>query len=178
MAILPGAWHYRVNAGTGWAGVSILWLGEIESLICTFCLSVAASKTEQICPWDTQAYCWDIKQSTNKETISSLRRELTPTCTLKWSGRSCVQITCHTSGAHPVQHVCPVVRRDSSATKFHRVEIAFILALFYWLKPLPVKDNQSHFVHVVLHNTLSQPNTSTILRVTPTQTSPPPLKHL
>ena len=29
-----------------------------------------------------------------------------------------------------------VVRRDSSAIKFDRVEIAFILALFYWLKPI------------------------------------------
>ena len=28
---------------------------------------------------------------------------------------------------------CHVVRRDSSAIKFDRVEIAFILALFYWL---------------------------------------------
>ena len=24
VAILPGAWRYRVNAGTGWPGVSIL----------------------------------------------------------------------------------------------------------------------------------------------------------
>ena len=28
-ATLPGAWRYRVIAGTGWPGVSILWLGEI-----------------------------------------------------------------------------------------------------------------------------------------------------
>ena len=27
------------------------------------------------------------------------------------------------------------VRRDSSAVKFDRVEISFILGLFYWLKP-------------------------------------------
>ena len=32
--------------------------------------------------------------------------------------------------------VCKLVRRDSSAIKLNRVEIAFILALFYWLKPL------------------------------------------
>ena len=32
--------------------------------------------------------------------------------------------------------VCHLVRRDSSAVTFDRVEIAFILALFYWLKPL------------------------------------------
>ena len=29
-----------------------------------------------------------------------------------------------------------MVQRDSSATKFDRVEIAFILALLHWLKPL------------------------------------------
>ena len=29
-ATLPGAWRYRVSAGTGWAGVSVLWLGEID----------------------------------------------------------------------------------------------------------------------------------------------------
>ena len=39
---LPGAWHYRVSAGTGQPGVNILWLGEVESLICNFYLSVAA----------------------------------------------------------------------------------------------------------------------------------------
>ena len=31
VATLPGAWHYRVSAGTGGPGVSILWLGEVES---------------------------------------------------------------------------------------------------------------------------------------------------
>ena len=41
---LPGAWRYRVSAGTGGPGVSILWLGEMESLICGFSLSVAARK--------------------------------------------------------------------------------------------------------------------------------------
>ena len=42
VATLPGAWCYRVSAGTGWPGVSILWLGEMESLVCDFYLSVAA----------------------------------------------------------------------------------------------------------------------------------------
>ena len=44
VATLPGAWRYRVSAGTGRPGVSILWLGEVESLICNFYLSVAARK--------------------------------------------------------------------------------------------------------------------------------------
>ena len=39
---LPGAWYYRVSAGTGWPGVSILWLGEMESLVSKVYLSVAA----------------------------------------------------------------------------------------------------------------------------------------
>ena len=34
----------RVSDGTGWPGVSILRLGEMESLICNFYLSVAARK--------------------------------------------------------------------------------------------------------------------------------------
>ena len=42
VATLPGAWRYRVSAGTGRPGVSILWLGEMESLVCNFYLSVAA----------------------------------------------------------------------------------------------------------------------------------------
>ena len=41
VATQPGAWRYWVSAGTGWPGVSILWLGEVESLICNFYLSVA-----------------------------------------------------------------------------------------------------------------------------------------
>ena len=44
VATLPGPWRYRVSAGTGWSGVSILRLGEMESLISNFCLSVAARK--------------------------------------------------------------------------------------------------------------------------------------
>ena len=53
-----------------------------------------------------------------------------PTRMLKWSGRNCVQITCNTSSACHVQlAACHLVQRDSSAIKFDRVEIAFILAL-------------------------------------------------
>ena len=70
-------------------------------------------------------------------TIASLHRELSPTRTLKWPGRNRVQITCDTQSAHHVQHVvCRLVRRDSSAIKIGRVSVAFILALFNWLKRL------------------------------------------
>ena len=44
VATMPDAWRYRVSAGTGWPGVSILRLGEVESLICNFYLSAAARK--------------------------------------------------------------------------------------------------------------------------------------
>ena len=50
VATLPGAWRYRVSTGTGRPGVSILWLGEVECLICNFCLSVAARKTVRADP--------------------------------------------------------------------------------------------------------------------------------
>ena len=70
-------------------------------------------------------------------TISSLRHELSRACTLKWPGRSGVQSMCNTWSAYHLQPaVCHLVRGDSSAIVFNRVEIAFILALFYWLKPL------------------------------------------
>ena len=59
---------------------------------------------------------------------------------LKWPERNCVQITCNPSGAYHVQHaVCHVVQKDSSAVMFDIVKIAFILAVFYWLKPLTDK---------------------------------------
>ena len=44
VATLPGAWRYRLRAGTGRPGVSILWLGEMESWIYNFYLSVAARR--------------------------------------------------------------------------------------------------------------------------------------
>ena len=63
-------------------------------------------------------------------TISSLRRELSPKRTLKWPVCNRVQIMCNTSSVYHMQHaVCHLVRRDSSAIKMDRVEIAFILAL-------------------------------------------------
>ena len=63
--------------------------------------------------------------------ISSLRRELSPTLTLKWPERNHVQTTYNSPRAYHVQHaVCHVVGKDSSAIKFNRVEITFILALF------------------------------------------------
>ena len=69
-------------------------------------------------------------------TASSLLRELSLTRTLNWPLLNHLQITCSTSGAYHVQRVCNMVRRDSSAIKSDILEIAFILALFHWVKPL------------------------------------------
>ena len=45
------------------------------------------------------------RHSSTLFTISSLRRELSPTRTLKWPGRNRVQISCNTSSAYHVQVV-------------------------------------------------------------------------
>ena len=77
------------------------------------------------------------RRNTRFPTSCSLRHELTPTRTLKWPGRCRVQITCNTQSAHRVQHVvCHFLRRDGSAIKVGGAKIAFILAVFYWLKRL------------------------------------------
>ena len=84
--------------------------------------------------------------------MSSLRRELSPARTLKWPGHNRVQITCNTSSAYHAQPaVCHLVRRDSSAIKFDRVEIAFILSLLYWLKPLADEKSISNLDLRQLH---------------------------
>ena len=44
VATLPGAWHSKISHGTGQPGVSMLWLGQMESLVCNFYLNVAACK--------------------------------------------------------------------------------------------------------------------------------------
>ena len=48
-----------------------------------------------------------------------------------------MQIKCNTLSAYHMQHVvCHVARRDSSAIKFDRVQVAYIFALFHWMKRL------------------------------------------
>ena len=72
---------------------------------------------------------WTERHYSRFSRFSSLRRELSPTRTLKWPGNNLVQIRCKTQSTHHVQHIiCQVVWRDSSAIKVGRVEIAFILA--------------------------------------------------
>ena len=73
VATLPGAWRYRVSAGTGRPSVSVLCLGEMESLICNFYLVWQHVKlSEQIHPWDTIACCWDVKQPTNNNILTAV----------------------------------------------------------------------------------------------------------
>ena len=45
----------------------ILWLGEVDSLICNFSVWQQVKLSMQIPPWDTLVCCWDIKQATNKQ---------------------------------------------------------------------------------------------------------------
>ena len=68
---LPGSWRYRVSAGTGRTGVSILWLGEMEVWSATSnSVWQHVKLSEQIRPRDTLACCWDVKQASNQQTLS------------------------------------------------------------------------------------------------------------
>ena len=65
------------------------------------------------------------RRNSRRIIMSSLRRELSPNTYAHGPGCNHVLITCNTSGAYQVQlAVCHVIRRDSSAIKFGRVEIA------------------------------------------------------
>ena len=62
VATLPGAWCYRVSAGTGWPNDWVRW--KVWST--TFNPVWQYVKlSEQIHPWDTLACCWNVKQPTN-----------------------------------------------------------------------------------------------------------------
>ena len=69
MATPPGTQQYKVSAVTDWPDVSILWLGEVEGLICNFYLSVAERKLVWAdASLDALACSWDAKQPINKQT--------------------------------------------------------------------------------------------------------------
>ena len=70
VATLSGAWHQRIYAKTDWSGISILWLSEIASLLCSSSLSVSVLiSLEQIYLRDTLACRWDAKRPTNWQTL-------------------------------------------------------------------------------------------------------------
>ena len=76
VATLPGAWRYRVSAGTGCPGVSILWLGEMESLICNFYLSVAARKLVRADPSLSEIHSHVAWTLSNQQTTTTLLTHL------------------------------------------------------------------------------------------------------
>ena len=64
---------YRVSNGTGWTGVSTMWLGEIVSLSCKL-LSQSGStyncmSQSVLVRYTSLACCWDVKQLTNNNTL-------------------------------------------------------------------------------------------------------------
>ena len=60
VATLPGAWHCRVSAGTGRPGVSILWLGEVESLICNLYLVIQCGFTHTCVSRSVPEISWHV----------------------------------------------------------------------------------------------------------------------
>ena len=98
MATLPGAWRFRVSTGTGQPGVSVLWLGEVESLICNFYLSVAACTIVIIIITiiALKGAIWYFSQSPHRAASWG---------TLKWPGCNSVQITCITWRAYHMHHM-------------------------------------------------------------------------
>ena len=63
-ATLPGTWCFRV--GTGWSGVSILWLGDIAfwSEPLSLCGSMQNCVNRSVSEMHF-ACCWDVRQPTN-----------------------------------------------------------------------------------------------------------------
>ena len=129
---------------TGWAKVWLTMYCPVSMSQMWIFLSPAPAYSRRV-PWNKKPpitviiiiIMTALKRAFVFCTISSLCRELSPTCSLKWPGRNCVQIMCNTLGTHHVQHVvCHVLWRERAAIKFDRVQIPFNLALYYWLKPL------------------------------------------
>ena len=137
--------HTRRRGRTGWLTVHVF--SQTKSLLQK---NVHGALQEEITPYGRIVMGSLMPQQHNNNnriqrrysrffTISSQRRTLSP--------NTHTQVTQAQSCANRVQHIerlsratcrvtCHLVRRDSSATKFDRVEIAFIWVLFCWLKPL------------------------------------------
>ena len=73
VATLPGAWHYRVRARTGWPGASMLLPGEIASLISDFYLSMAARTIVSADPSLRYSSLKTKKNKKNKKNLSGVR---------------------------------------------------------------------------------------------------------
>ena len=70
VAALPGAWRYRVSAGTSWPGVSTRWGGEVESSATSVSLGQHVNVPEQICSWNTLACCGTLSNQQTSINIS------------------------------------------------------------------------------------------------------------
>ena len=79
VAALLGAWRERVSGGSGWVGISRLWLGEVDNLICN--VYVAARKLVWADPSPRYTSMllghWTGKQATNSFSTPKLCEYLT-----------------------------------------------------------------------------------------------------
>ena len=157
LATLPGAWRYRVSAGTGCLmSVYCDWVRWKVWSVASISVWHHIKLSEQICPWDTLACCWDVKQQTTTTLpgawyfriviIIAFQGAIQDFLQSPHNAANCLQhvrssgpgaIVCKSCATHRALitckcHVtCHLVRRDSSAIKFDRVEIAFIWASFF-----------------------------------------------
>ena len=161
----PPQWWIRAWRGMGREGrgggcvdlilngsdVTVLrWDGKMLGLL----KSVHAERQKKRTPYIVLLMPWVLTQTDNNNnsiqrrksrffTISSLRRELSPTRTLKWPRRNRVQMTCNASSAYLVQHVvlratwyewtAQLLSLTELKSHLFELEIAFIWALFCWL---------------------------------------------
>ena len=67
VTILSDAWCQGFSAGTGWSGVSMLWLDQTASLISKLCVCQDAKLSKQVCSFDTILVDWPWMEYTNME---------------------------------------------------------------------------------------------------------------
>ena len=87
---------------TDWPCVGILWLGEIESVICNFYLYMTAHTlvwTRSVL-WDTLVRCWDVKQRNNQPTNKPYSLLLLPWHDVAPAGQRSVPLFRSNSGWH------------------------------------------------------------------------------
>ena len=71
----------------------------------------------------------------NDQFSPSLHSQLSPTHTLRWPGRNCVQITCNTSSAYNVQHAVYLVGTAQSLSLTELKSHLFFSFIFHALNP-------------------------------------------
>ena len=101
VATLSGAWRYRASAGTGQPSVSVLWLREVENLLCNFYLSVAA---HQIC---LSRFVPEIRLLHVAGTLSKQQASLIPFERRKDESGKVVGLSGLSVCCSPIGYVCP-----------------------------------------------------------------------